>query len=119
MNTYYQMDPQDQRNHMKNLCKSYMNYHVIGQLSDGSQFEGIIDSMDEDSVTMLVPEEVEEQQMTRYGYNGYDDDDYYPPRRRRYRRYRRSRYPYANLLGLLLYPYFAPAYPPYSPYPYY
>ncbi|MBM7662952.1 hypothetical protein JOC85_003763 [Bacillus mesophilus] len=92
-----------------------MNYHVMGQLSDGSQIEGIIDGMDEGSVTMLVAEDIESTQMNReYGY-GYDDD-YGRPRRRRYRRYRRRRYPYQNLISLLLFPYYDP-YPPY-PYPY-
>ena len=44
---------------IKTLCQRYMNYHVIAQTRDGSQFEGIIDGMDDDGVTMLVPEEVD------------------------------------------------------------
>lgn len=116
---------QSQRNYpndqIKNLCKEYMNYHVIGQMSDGSQIDGIIDSMDDESVTLLVPEEVEVGQIIRqYGYDydngyGYDYDDFDRPRRRRYRRFRRQRYPYGYLLRLLPYPYYYPPYPYYYP----
>ncbi len=122
MNTNHQMNPfqaqmGQQADQIKNLCQMYMNYHVIGQLSDGSQIDGIIDSMDEEGVTMLVPEEIEDEQMTRqygYGYNGNyenDYDDYGRPRRRRFRRFRRQRFPYNLLYRLLRYPYYYPPYP--------
>lgn len=96
-----------------------MNYHVVGQMQDGSQVEGIIQDMDDQGVTMLVPEVVEDtgNDATRlYGFgDGYDggyDGGYgggyggYP--RRRYRRYRRRRYPY----NYFVFPFF-------FPYPYY
>ena len=129
VNNYVQMNTNQipggyQPDHIKRLCKKYMNYHVMGQLNDGSQFEGIIDNMDEESVTMLVPEDINPGQLNRqfgYGYNDdndYDYDDYGRPRRRRYRRFRRRRFPYRSLISLLLYPYFPPQYPPYPPYPY-
>ncbi|MRG87202.1 hypothetical protein GH754_12875 [Salinibacillus xinjiangensis] len=107
----------DVRRHMKDLCKNYMNYHVIVQLSDGSQFDGIIDGMDDDGVIIMVPEDVDEGQMQmnrQYGY-GYDDYDDYgrPRRRRRFRRFRRRRFPYQSLFGLFGYPYFYPVFPGY------
>lgn len=109
----YQAQMVQQPDQMKNLCQMYMNYHVFGQLTDGSQIDGIIDSMDDEGVTMLVPEEIDEEPMSRqYGY-GYNDDydDYGRPRRRRYRRYRRQRFPYGLLFRLFRYPYYYPPYP--------
>lgn len=98
---------------IKILCRKYMNYHVIGQLSDGSKVDGIIDDMDEESVTMLVPEEFDgEQENRQYGY-GDEYDDYGRPRRRRYRRFRRLRFPYV----VFVFPYIRP-YPYYYPYGY-
>jgi small nuclear ribonucleoprotein (snRNP)-like protein len=86
------MNP-DQAIHMdgdiKTLCQKYMNYHVIAQTKDGSQFEGIIEGMDGDGVTMLVPEEVDGEERDNdpsrqpFGYG-----------RRRYRRFRRQRFPF-------------------------
>lgn len=107
-----------QPDQMKGLCKKYMNYHVMGELNDGSQFEGIIEDMDDEGVTMLVPEEVDADQVeSRYGYGGnyddYDYDGYGRPRRRRHRRFRRQRFPFFLLRRLLLYPYYYP-YPGYG-----
>ncbi|MFY0803874.1 hypothetical protein [Peribacillus frigoritolerans] len=46
--------------------------------------DGIIDDMDEERVTMLVPEEFDEEQENRqYGY-GDEYDDYGRPLSRRY-----------------------------------
>jgi hypothetical protein len=113
MHTYTTMNPhQSQGSYqtgdgdIKSLCRKYMNYHVIGQTSDGSQFDGIITDMDEESVSMLVPEWVDEEQETdmtsrQYGYgDGYG--------RRRFRRFRRRRFPF-----------FFFGFPFFRPYPYY
>ncbi|WP_227521887.1 hypothetical protein [Bacillus solitudinis] len=129
MNNNIQMNPHQFQgdyhpDQIKGLCKKYMNYHVIGQLSDGSQFDGIIDSMDEEGVTMLVPEDVDAGQMNRqFGYgdddyydNDYDYDDYGRPRRRRFRRFRRRRFPFRFFRRIFRYPYY---YPPYPYYPWY
>jgi hypothetical protein len=89
---------------VQNTCQKFMNYHVIGQMSDGSQVEGIIEDMDDDGVTMLVPEMVEEDaEDTRiYGGFGGFGGGYGP--RRRFRRYRRQRYPY----NVFVFPFFFP-----------
>ncbi|WP_163537043.1 hypothetical protein [Gracilibacillus sp. YIM 98692] len=101
--------------HMKKMCNDYMNYHVYGDLNDGSQFEGIIISVDNNSVIILIPEDVEEGSFHRqYGY----DDDYGRPRRR-FRRYRRQRFPFDLLRGLFLFPFYPPYPYPYPYYPYY
>ncbi|WP_053600701.1 hypothetical protein [Bacillus sp. FJAT-18017] len=113
----YQAQGGYQQDQMMQLCRNYMNYHVVGQMADGSQVEGILDDMDQEGVTMLVPEDVDAgQQARQFGgfYNNYGDD-YDGGRRRRYRRYRRRRFPYPYITVLYPYPYF---YPPYQPYPY-
>ena len=82
----------------------YMNYHVMAQGNDGSQFDGIIESMDDNGVTMLVPEEFDADQARQdnaddetrqfnFGYGGYDG--YGRPRRRRHRRFHRRRFPFS------------------------
>ncbi|PLR92690.1 hypothetical protein CVD19_20115 [Bacillus sp. T33-2] len=103
----------DARN-AQGLCQRYMNYHVIGQMRDGTRMEGIIEDADDQNVTMLVPEEVEEQQDTRQfgGYGGFDG--YGGGYRRRFRRFRRRRFPYFAFA----FPFIVP-YPYYYPYPYY
>ncbi|WP_231495853.1 hypothetical protein [Paucisalibacillus sp. EB02] len=120
MNQQIQGDFQDLERDIKGQCKQYMNFHVIAQMNDGSQFDGIIEGMDENGVTMLIPEDIDPQQMgeirdtRQFGFDyGYDDyDDYGRPRRRRFRRYRRQQFPFGLLTRLFLYPY-------YTPYPYY
>lgn len=114
-----QMQSQGNNNtNMQNLyndCRAMMNYHVILRMKDGREIDGIIESVEPDSVNVLTGEDV----IMR------DDDDnsrqtqYYSPRR--YRRFRRSNFPLANLLALSLlpYPYYAPPYPYAQPYPYY
>ncbi len=42
-------------------CKRHMYYHVILTMADGSIVDGIIENVDGDRVTMLVGEDVMEQ----------------------------------------------------------
>lgn len=95
---------------IKSLCQRYMNYHVIAQTRDGQRLEGIIDGMDDDGVTMLVPEDVDGEER-QYAPEGYG--------RRRFRRFRRQRFPFFLFLPPFFtpYPYYYPPYP-YSYYPY-
>lgn len=94
-------------------CRRYMDYHVIGQTREGYGIDGILEGMDQDGVTMLVAEEVDDspddsRQFGGYGgYGGYGG-------RRRFRRYRRRRFPYT----VFVYPFFVPFpyYYPYYPY---
>ena len=93
-------------------CAKYMNYHVQAKMQDGTDVEGIITDVDDDNVEMLVPEEVDEDEVNeqRQQYGGYGGGY----GRRRFRRYRRRRFPYYNVIVVTPYPYY---YPPY-PYPY-
>ncbi len=105
---------------MRDECKRSMYYHIILTMTDGSMFDGIIENVDTDNVTMLVGEDTMEKenenevtQQTQYG-------GYHRPRRR-FRRFRRRRFP-LNLIAELFhvpYPYFTsqnPYYNPYQPY---
>lgn len=79
------------------ICQKYMNFHVIGRLSDGHQLEGILEAVDDHSVTLLVPEDVYEDERIYGGYyGGYG--------RRRFRRFRRRRFP----LNIFVFPFFLP-----------
>jgi hypothetical protein len=110
-NQHWFRQEHDIRN-IQHACGKYMNYHVVGQMQDGSQVEGIIQDMDDQGVTMLVPEVVEEQDMSEGriyggyggGYDGGYGDGYGGYPLRRYRRYRRYRYPYTTFV----FPFFVP-----------
>lgn len=93
---------------VKGACQKFMNYHVIGQMGDGTRVEGIIEDMDNDNVTMLVPEMIEEEVQESPESRVYGDFGYYGGGygggRRRYRRFRRRRFPYT----VFVYPYIIP-----------
>ncbi|MCC3356989.1 hypothetical protein [Bacillus sp. REN16] len=109
---YYMMNynpygmPMSQGHDIKHTCHNLKNYYVIGQMHDGSQMEGIIEDMDDEGVTMLVPEEVEEAEMGPErqfgGYAGFGGYGGYG--RRRFRRFRRRRFPY----NFFVFPFFFP-----------
>jgi hypothetical protein len=84
-------------------------------MTDGSVVDGIIEDVDNDSIVVLVGEDVMEQDDNE---PNNQQRDFYRRPRRRYRRFRRRRFPLGNLaaLSLLAYPFYAP---PYPYYPYY
>ncbi|PLR78668.1 hypothetical protein CU633_03690 [Bacillus sp. V3-13] len=98
---------------VRSRCERYKWYHVIGHLNDGSRVEGIIEDTDNEGVTMLVPEEVDESTGDYRQFGGYDDYGY-GGYRRRFRRFRRRRFPYPYFI----FPFIIP-YPYYYPRPYY
>ncbi|MFA1819548.1 hypothetical protein ACDX78_04965 [Virgibacillus oceani] len=99
----------EHQRYMYDLCKRY-KYHLIQcEGTDGQMYDGIIDSVSDDSVYLLVPagdtERDNQDDMTRqfdygynYGYGGYG----YP---RRFRRFSRRRFPFF-FLRRLFFPYF-------------
>lgn len=95
-------------------CKRLMNYHTIFTTKDGKVFDGIIESVEGDQVTILVGEDVMEEAIE----NQSQQRQYGTPIK--FRRFRRRRFPLASLiaLSLLPYPYYAPPYPYYPYYPY-
>lgn len=96
----------------KEECTRYMYHHVILTTNDGQSFDGIIEKVDDDQVTVLVGEDIMERENDMYerqfyGYGGFPGP--------RYRRFRRQILPLALLAALSLFPYPRP----YPYYPYY
>lgn len=93
-------------------CKKYMYYHTVLTMRDGTVLDGIIESVDMDQVTVLVGEDVMEQENDNLSDQQRQYYGYGRPRRR-FRRFRRRRFPINTLVGLALlnYPYIAPPYP--------
>nr|WP_317331586.1 hypothetical protein [uncultured Romboutsia sp.] len=90
---------------MYDECRKLMNYHVVFSTRDGSTLDGIIESVDQDKVIILVGEDIIDQEC---------DNQYNQQRQfgspRRFRRFRRRAFPLGSLiaLSLLAYPFFAP-----------
>lgn len=91
-----------------NECNNMMHYHVVLTMRDGSQADGIVESLEPTSVNILVGEDAVYPEDTQRQYVNPT----------RFRRFRRRNIPLTTLLALSLlpYPYYAP---PYSYYPYY
>jgi hypothetical protein len=89
---------------LKDLCKKYHLHLVRLEGTDGNIYEGIIEDVNEDSVDMLIPvgdvEDDPDYGMRQYfgqmGYGGYP---------RRFRRFRRRRFPFF-IFRRLLFPHF-------------
>ncbi|MBK1812741.1 hypothetical protein JHL18_19145 [Clostridium sp. YIM B02505] len=98
-------------------CKKSMYFHAVFTMTDGSTFDGMIEDVDMNRVSVLIGEDVMEQD----DENQYDQQrqyyNYGRPRRR-YRRFRRRAFPLNALAALALLPYHYIA-PPYPYYPYY
>jgi hypothetical protein len=100
-------------NNMRNLqnkCQKYLYCNVTLIMSDGSTFDGIIENADQDRIVMLVGEDAMD-----LDDNDNDDDEYnYDEKRqfgnvgfhrrprRRFRRFRRRLFPFANVAALEL-----------------
>lgn len=104
-------------NSIKEECKTYLSYHAVLIMNDGSTCDGIIEGIDEDEIIVLVGEDVIVDD------NGEDDNRQRPMgfnQSNRYRRFRRRRFPIRgiNRMELLRYPFVYPVYPYPYPYPY-
>lgn len=98
---------------LQDECKRCLYYHAILTMSDGTTFDGIIEDVDDNSITVLEGEDVMEGES-----EGQEDDMRRPPYgygrpRRKYRRFRRRRYPIGRLSKLALLPYITPISYPY------
>lgn len=117
------VDPAAHQQHMHDLCQQYNNHLVQLETTDGQVHDGIIDGIDQNGVEMLVPEgdmdnnHHENERQFGFGYGGYAGfDGYggalgygyggpgygYP---RRFRRFRRHRFPFFGIRRLL-FPFF-------------
>jgi len=100
-----------QMNQMKHMCEQYLDYYVTGQMTNGSQVEGILEDVDDEGVTMMVPEDVPAgddmgemnmNDMRLYGFGGYGG---YGRPRRRFRRFRRRRFPFSQFVFPIIIPF--------------
>ena len=88
-------------------CKKYLYYHIILTMTDGCKMDGIIEDVDTDYITMLVGEDVMEENSENQSDEQRQYHDYNRPRRR-FRRFRRRRLPIHNLASIALLPYVFP-----------
>lgn len=87
---------------LRDECRKYMYCHVMLIMRDGTMMDGIIENVDPERVTMLMGEDVMEQD---------GDDQYGQPRqfgshgrhRRKFRRFRRRHFPFRDLSRLFLF----------------
>ncbi|MCI1858623.1 MAG: hypothetical protein LKI94_08735 [Sporolactobacillus sp.] len=77
---------------MKDICRKYMNYHIVAHLNDGSKQEGILEDINNRGIILLIPEDVTENDRQFYGG------------RPRFRRYRRFLFPFP----LFVFPFIVP-----------
>ncbi|MFC2949876.1 hypothetical protein [Virgibacillus sediminis] len=103
---YQEMNPGHQQQ-LYDFCRRYQHHLVRGEGTDGRTYDGIIESMDNENVYMLMPDgdndwdDYDDMDRQFYGYPeydyGYPGYDYgfpsygYP---RRFRRFRRRRFPF-------------------------
>ena len=102
------MDYNTNLNELKTKCKKYLYYNVTLILADGSVFDGIIENVDEDRITMLIGEDVidldnsEDTNSENRKNNNVKDKSKHD--NKRYRRYRRRYFPFGNILAFQLLP---------------
>ena len=85
-NGYYR----DLRN-LEDECKKYLYYHTTLTMTDGSTFDGIIENVDKDSITVLVGEDVMEDESENQSDEQRQPFGHGRPRRR-FRRFRRRKF---------------------------
>lgn len=93
---------------IKGLAQRYMNYHVMAQMRDGSKFDGIIVNMDDNGVTMLVPEEMDEDQVRQADEEEVGRQFGFGGGRRRFRRFHRRHFPFPSFSFIFPFPFFFP-----------
>ena len=97
--------------------KKCISYYSVIIMSNGSRLEGIIEEVNNNTVSVLVSEDVMESdyenEMNRQQYMGYRQPG-------RFRRFNRRNFPMRNINRVrpLRFPYIIPPYPVY-PYPYF
>lgn len=104
----------DYSNNIQNLqikLKKYLYYNVTLIMSDGSIFDGIIEKVEQDRIVMLVSEDAIDLDDDEYTYDEkrqHGNVGFNRPPRRRFRRFNRRFFPFANVVALELLPYIPP-----------
>ncbi|MDQ0158226.1 hypothetical protein [Alkalibacillus salilacus] len=116
MNPYKKPKEED----FHHLCRQHQMHFVHLETQDGQMFDGIIDDVDDQSVTLIMPWGDMEQDRFDDGYGGGYGQGYGPgyggpgygqgyggPGRypRRFRRFRRHRFPF-RFLNRIFFPFF-------------
>ncbi|MCE7794794.1 hypothetical protein K8O68_20620 [Salipaludibacillus sp. CUR1] len=98
--------------HMQEMCQQYHLYFIQLQMMDGSIAEGIIEDADHEGVTLLMPEEDGHMDGSRqFGAGAFGGAPYgFGPGLgygvpRRFRRFRRRRFPFFGI-RTLFFPFF-------------
>ena len=89
---------------IKEQCESYLFFHAVIVMTDGTSMDGIIEKIDGDCALVLVGEDANEQEMRQPN---------------RYRRYMPRRVPFGGIGGVLPIPYPIVPIPYPVPYPFY
>ncbi|AGF56442.1 hypothetical protein Cspa_c26770 [Clostridium saccharoperbutylacetonicum N1-4(HMT)] len=107
-----ELDEINYSNNMRNLqskCQKYLYCNVSLIMSDGSIFDGIIENADQDRIVMLVGEDAmdldDNDNDNEYNYDEkrqYGNVGFHRRPRRRFRRFRRRFFPFANIAALEL-----------------
>ncbi|WP_096435187.1 hypothetical protein [Alteribacter populi] len=100
-------DPAAHQQQLHELCQAYNNHLVQFETNDGQVYDGIIDGMDQNGVDMLVPvgdmdQGSNHEYERQFGFGGYGGGYGYP---RRFRRFRRHRFPFFGIRRLF-FPFF-------------
>lgn len=113
------MQPYDQQN-MQDLCKKHQLYLMQFETMDGQVFPGIVDHVDDDGVDILVPDGDNfddndydnnwDRQYSpwfsgSYGFMPYGYSPYWHGYPRRFRRFRRRRFPF-RVFRRIFFPFF-------------
>ncbi|ALA53914.1 hypothetical protein J32TS2_05200 [Shouchella clausii] len=83
-----------QQGAMKEKCRQMKDHHVEVKMANGQSVDGILTEVREDGITVLVGEDVHQEESRQFGW--------------RYRRYRRRFFPFGGFTGLGFFPYFFP-----------
>ncbi|MGL5379995.1 hypothetical protein [Clostridium sp.] len=98
---------------IKEQYKTYISYHAVLIMNDGTTCDGIIEGIDGDEIIVLVGEDVVIDEKG-------DNMNRQRPMGGRFRRFRRNNFPMdgINRIDLIRYPFINPIYPYPYPYPY-
>ncbi|MDO7285625.1 MULTISPECIES: hypothetical protein [Shouchella] len=83
-----------QQGAMKEKCRQMKDHHVEVKMANGQSVDGILTEVREDGITVLVGEDVHQEESRQFGW--------------RYRRYRPRFFPFGGFTGLGFFPYFFP-----------
>ncbi|MCY9267464.1 hypothetical protein [Bacillus licheniformis] len=53
--------PHDHQRSLHDLCRKYMHYHVVLKMKDGSSVHGILEGVNRQEASVLIPEDVTDE----------------------------------------------------------